>query len=622
MQVSYTLALHPAQHLIDVTIDVAQVNATHVDFALPAWTPGSYLIREYARHVQEVSATAGDQPAAWRKLDKHTWRVATNGANQIRFTYRVYGHELTVRTNHVDDSHAHIVPAATFMAVAGATEQPMTLNVLPPDGWQVATGLTPAGTRGPGSGVRDQGLENTETRGHGDTGTGNGEQANKEQANRVQASMHHRYTAQDYDHLIDSPLEIGAHRVLAFEVDGKPHRIVIWGRGNEDEARLIADTRKIVEAQRDFWGELPYQHYTFFLLLGDSDARGGLEHRNSTSLLLPRWIFREPKEYERYLALVSHEFFHVWNVKRLRAAGLGPFDYSRETYTTLLWAMEGLTSYYTTLLLARAGLMTPERYLERLADDIVKIQSTPGRSLQSLECSSWDTWIKLYRPDENSDNTSISYYLKGAVVGALLDLELRRRTGNARSLDDVMRYLYVTYPPESDGIPDRESFVAAIRAVTGEDLSAFFARYIGGVDELPYDDLLGVAGLKLSWDWKDTTQDGAARPWLGARVKGNGVLKVTHVLRDSPAYASGISAGDEIIAVDGWRVTSDESLRDRLNDHRPGDRVTLLVARRDELRSYDVTLTVAPRDKLTIARVDQPDEAQRRVYASWLGHAD
>lgn len=572
MQIAYSLSFAPAQHLIDVTIDVTQITAPQVDLSLPVWTPGSYLIREYARHVQEVRAWADDQPCAWRKLDKHTWRVFSNGAATLRFSYRVYGHELSVRTNHVDDTHAHVIPAATLMAVQGATQQPLTLEVRPPQGWQVATGLE---QRAPGL-----------------------------------------FVADDYDHLVDAPLEIGTHRELRFSVDGRPHRIVIWGRGNEDEARLIADTQRIVEVQRDFWGGLPYAHYTFFLLLGDDEARGGLEHRNSTSLLLPRFTFRDARRYERYLTLVSHEFFHVWNVKRLRAAGLGPFDYGRETYTTLLWVMEGLTEYYTDLLLVRAGLLTPERYLERLADDILKLQSTPGRALQSLECSSWDTWIKLYRPDENSDNTSISYYLKGAIIGALLDLEIRRRTANRHSLDAVMRWLYRAYPLDGPGLPDREAVLAALQEVTDQDFSDFFARYIGGVDELPYDQVFAAAGLRLSWDW---SAEQAGRPWLGLRTRSNGGLKVASVLRDGPAYAAGISPGDEIIAVDGWRVRSDEALRERLGDRRPGEQTTILVARRDELRSYTVTLAAAPVDRLRIERVEQPDALQQRIYASWLG---
>jgi predicted metalloprotease with PDZ domain len=578
LKIHYTLTLaRPAQHLLDVTIDVSELRAEYLDFVLPSWTPGSYLIREYARHVQELTATADGQPLAWQKRDKQTWRVATGSLGRVRLSYRVYANDLTVRTSHADDTHAHVIPAATFMYVAGATEQPLTVEVVAPDGWETATGLD--------------------------------------------ADRDGCFVAADYDQLVDSPFEIGRHRTLRFEVDGKPHRIVIWGRGNEDEQRLVADARTIVTTARDLFGGLPYEHYTFFLLLAGKSASGGLEHRNSSSLLLPRFTFGSAKAYERYLTLLCHEFFHVWNVKRIRAAGLGPFDYTREVYTTLLWAMEGITEYYTDLLLVRAGLLTPKRYLERLADDIVTLQHTPARRLHSLECSSFDAWIKLYRPDENSINSSVSYYLKGAIVAALLDLELRRRSGNQHSLDDLMRYLFRQYPLDGPGIPEREGYLSALREVSGQDLSDFFARYIGGTEELPFDQIFAAAGLKLRWDWKDKAADGRSpRPALGLRTRQeSGQLKVAAVLTDTPAYQAGISADDEIVAVDGYRVTDDAGLRDRLNDRRSGERVTLTLFRREELRTIEVELVAAPQDTLAIEPVPQPNKQQQQIYASWLG---
>lgn len=577
MNVIYNLAItEPAQHLLDIVIDVTGVDAPHVDFVLPTWTPGSYLIREYARHVQDVAVDGQVGAPTSRKLDKQTWRVETNGANTLHFNYRVYGNELTVRTNHVDDTHAHVIPAATLMYVVGATAQPLTINVITlPEGWEIATGLEQTGPRA--------------------------------------------FRADNYDHLVDSPFEIGLHRTLRFNVDDKPHRIVIWGRGNEDEQRLVHDTRKIVTAARDLFGGLPYESYTFFLLLGGKNAGGGLEHRNSTSLLLPRFTFRPNQSYERFLTVTAHEFFHVWNVKRIRAAGLGPFDYMRESYTTLLWAMEGITEYYTDLLLARSGLFTPKRYLERLADDVVTLQQTPGRQAQSLECASFDAWIKFYRPDENSANTSVSYYLKGALVAALLDLEIRQRTGNERSLDDVLRFLYESYPLDGPGIPDRDGYLAAIREATVLDLSDFFARYIAGTEELPYDAALGAAGLQLKWDWKESASGDQPRTTIGMRTKSEGgQLKVASVLRDGPAYSDGIAADDEIVAVDGFRVTDGGTLRDRLNDHQPGEQVQLTLFRREELRTIPVELAPAPHDKLTIAPVEQPDDQQRRIYEGWL----
>lgn len=607
MDVNYTvLIMEPAQHLIDVLIAVTHVDASHVDFILPTWTPGSYLIREYARHVQEVAAHADDQPRAVRKLDKQTWRVHTDGASAITLRYRVYGNDLTVRTNHVDDTHAHVIPAATLMYVQGATRQPLTIEVRAPEGWEVATGLDEQ-NRVPGTGHQEHG--NTGTREHGSMGaTGQG----------VLFPTPNTFVADDYDHLVDSPFEIGIHRTLRFEVDGKPHRIVIWGRGNEDEARLVRDTQRIVETERDFWGGLPYEHYTFFLLLPDKGG-GGLEHRNSTSLILPRWQFGSERSYERYLGLVSHEFFHVWNVKRLRAAGLGPFDYTRESYTTLLWAMEGFTEYYTDLLLARGGLLTPKRYLERLADSIVRLQSIPGRQLHSLEQASWDAWIKLYRPDENTINTSVSYYLKGGIMALLLDLDLRRRTGNQRSLDDVLRTLYHEYPITGRGV-EPEDYLRTIRELTDHDPADFFRRYVAGTEELPYDEFLSAAGLKTRWGWKDTAADGSPRPSLGIQTRrDNSQLRIAAVLRDGAGYHAGLNVDDEIVAIDGWRVTDDNGLRDRLNERRVGARAALTIARREAIRRIDVELAPAPFDRLEIAPVPDPTDEQQRVYEGWIG---
>lgn len=576
--VRYTLAIsEPTRHLLDVTVEVDQVEGEVLEVKLPTWTPGSYLIREYARHVRDFNATAEGRALRWRKSDKLTWRIETGGARSVTISYRVYGHELTVRTNHVDSTHAHVIPAATFMFIPGCEQQPVELSVRAPDGWRIATGLDRTG---------------------GDPAS---------------------FTAANFDQLVDSPLEIGDHRRLEFEVGGKPHALVIWGRGNEDEQQLVEDARKIVEAASEIFGPLPYDHYTFLLMLGGASAGGGLEHRNSTSLLLPRHVFRPRKSYERYLSLTAHEFIHTWNVKRLLPEGLIPFDYTTENYTRLLWLMEGVTEYYTDIVLRRAGLISPERYRERLAEDIVTLQTTPGRRVQSLEDSSFDTWIKFYRPDETTPNTSVSYYLKGALLGLCLDLEIRRRTDNGRSLDDVMRFLYETYALQGRGIPEEGGVERAVADVAGGDWAEFFARYVAGTDELPFKRALDAAGIALEWGYKDTIEGGdAPRPQLGARVKPDqGRLKVTHVLDGGSAAAAGLAPDDELVALDGWRI-DDSNLKDRLADYRVGDTVTVAFFRRDELLHLPMTFLEPPRDKLTLLQVDDPDEQQRRIYESWM----
>ncbi len=598
--ITYTVSMpEPHTHLYHVQVDIPDVAGRTLDVCLPVWTPGSYMVREYARHVQRFEARAGGRALSWRKIDKSTWRVESGGAESVTVSYQVYAFELTVRTSHLDGTHAYFNPASICMYVPGRTAEPLTIHVVTPDGWRVTTGLDLV--------AEESGTVNQLT------GT-------------IQGSSffvrRHTFEAEDYDHLVDSPFECGTHRLLTFEVDGIPHEIAIWGHGNEDEAQLLEDTRRIVEAARDLFGELPYKRYVFILHLVDGQY-GGLEHRNSVSNIYPRWEFRPRRSYERFLGLTSHEFYHVWNVKRIRPATLGPFDYSRENYTRQLWVAEGITSYYDNLILVRAGLATPERYLEWLADDIKALQSQPGRALQSLEQSSFDTWIKLYRPDENSANSSISYYLKGSLVALLLDMEIRNQSGGARSLDDVMRYLYGQYREDGAGFPEEDGFLAAVESVAGEAGGLYrdlFERYVAGAEELDYDRALGMAGLRLEWSHSDA-QNGAAPAWHGLRLKtDHGRLKVQAVRADGPAYTAGIYAGDEIIALDGVRV-DEERLKARISERQPGDTVTFSLFRRDDLLHVPLTLAPAPPDTLKIVPVENPTDEQRRVYESWLGSA-
>ncbi len=578
--IAYTVSMpEPHTHLYHVEMVVDAVSVPCLDLVLPAWTPGSYMIRDYARHIQEFVAHGPDgAEVPWRKTAKDTWQVDSGLVSQVVARYKVYANELTVRTSHLDSSHGYFNPTNLCMYVPGRTNEPLAITVAVPEGWRVSTALEPDG-RGSSA-----------------------------------------FIATDYDELMDSPFECGTQRVLTFTVDEVPHEIVIWGRGNEDEARLITDTRRIVEVQRDMFAGLPYPHYSFILHLTDGRG-GGLEHRNSVTNMVDRWTFRPERSYERYLSLTSHELFHVWNVKRLRPAPLGPFDYRSENYTRLLWFVEGVTSYYDELLLVRAGLMLPERYLEKLADEILNLQSQPGRHLQSLEQSSFDTWVKYYRPDENSANTSISYYLKGTLVCLLLDMEIRRRTNNSRSLDDVLRELYVRYPISGPGFPEDGGVLAVVEAVAGTQdgfFHDFFARYIAGTAEIDYTSALAAVGLELRWGYRQPGADCAIPAWLGLKLKRQGERTLVAAVRaDGPAYAAGVYAEDELLALDGWRV-DEERLNARLAERTPGDLVYLSLFRGDALIEVCVVLDEAPYDSLIIAPVAAPDAAQQRAYHDWL----
>ncbi len=578
-RIAYTLAMsRPHTHLFEVTVSVDGWAEPRLDLVMPSWTPGSYMIREYARHVQDFAAECDGHPARWEKTAKDAWRVETPMSGRVRVTYRVYAHDLTVRTCHLDGTHGFANGAAVFAYIVERTAEPLTLEISVPFRWQVATGLEPLGG---GNGI-------------------------------------FRFRARDYDELIDCPVECGTHRMLAFDVDGTPHRIALWGRGNEVETRLIEDTRAIVSAQRDFFGSLPYKHYTFIHHL--ASGRGGLEHRNSAVFLTERFGFRPRASYERFLELVAHEYFHAWNVKRIRPKPLGPFDYRRENYSRQLWTIEGVTSYYEKRFVAAAGLYSKERFLERMAEELGRLRTQPGRALQSLEQSSFDAWIKHYRPDENSENSSISYYLKGALVAMMLDLEIRASTSREKCLDDVVRHLAHQATLDDAGFAEPDGYLVAVETVAGEQGGAFrrfFERFISGTAELDYDRALGHAGLTVAW-----TRHGAAegdRPgWLGVetRAEGRGLL-VASVRSEGPAHAAGIYPGDELLAIDGERVDS-VRLAARLAERPPGTGVRATLFRRDELLEIAVTLGEAPPESAAIVPVDAATPAQAALREAWL----
>ena len=595
--IRYTVSMpQPETHLFHVEVAVSGLAQPVHDFVMPSWTPGSYLIREFARHVQEFQALdASGTPLPWHKLNKNTWRVES-GAPDLTLRYKVYANELTVRTSHLDTSHGYFNGANLFVYLDGQRGHPVELRIVPAHSdWKVATGLpaTPA-----------------------DYGVGNGGSVGPRPSET--GGLRYAFRADDYDHLIDCPVEISNHRLLRFEVEGVLHRIAVWGHGNEDPERLRADTQAVVQVARDIFGGLPYDNYLFILHLTERRG-GGLEHRNSSTNAVSRWSFRKPADYERAIALLAHEFFHTWNVKRILPASFQDFEYRWETYTRLLWVMEGFTTYYELVLLVRAGLITPERMLAILGERILRLLQTPGRHFQSAESASFDAWIKFYRPDENTQNTTVSYYLKGSLIAMLLDLEIRERTGSQRSLDDVLVKTYRDYTLHQRGITDDE-FQAVCEEVAGGSLQAFFDEYVRGVAELPFETYLAKAGLAMTFGYKGD-EYGERAAGLGVRVKDeDGHTLVQTVFADGPAYHADISPGDEIIAIDGYRVGK-ETIGDRLGDRQIGERVTVTCFRRDELRSVEITLGQRPFNRLDITPRADATAEQREIYEGWLGAA-
>ncbi len=585
--ISFTVSMSkPSTHLLEVEMHV-QIPANlqvpnETNLLMPVWTPGSYLVREFERHVQDFAADANGRTLEWTKVNKNTWRVKTGGARQWRASYRVYANELSVRTNELNSDHAFWNNAALLMYLEGRLESPSTLSVVPFGNWKIATGL-PAVAGRPNS-----------------------------------------FRAENFDILYDSPVEVSNFKQLDFQVRGVAHRIVIDGDGNYDPERLRSEVRRIVEAEVSMFGGIPYHDYTFILHLR-SNTGGGLEHLNSTALGFRRFGFADEDGYRRFESLVAHEFFHLWNVKRIRPDALGPFDYNQENYTRLLWVAEGITEYYGNLMVRRAGLMSKEAYLNHLARQIEDFQNTPGREVMSVEEASFDAWIKYYRPDENSVNSQISYYDKGELLGLLLDLEIRRRTDNRKSLDEVMRYLYVDFFQKGRNYTPAD-FQKACEQMAGASLEQFFARYVRGKDDLvpAYDEILAGAGLRLEQGGRAIGQADASVPkkaFLGADLDQQGDhLMVTSVRSGTPAYEQGVNAKDEIVALDGARVTKD-TFESMIAAKRPGDKVRLTVFRFDDLRNFDIRLGSRVDGSYRIVPLAEATELQKKIYQAWMAEA-
>jgi predicted metalloprotease with PDZ domain len=578
----------PWAHLADIELTVPAAGGRALDLWMPVWTPGSYLVREYARHVESFSASdSSGRELPWRKTSKNHWEVEPGGADRVVVRYRVYGHEMSVRTNWVEDAFAFLNGASTFLTVRGMEHSPHRLTLEIPPAW---------------AGVWTS-LERTEAGGvHG------------ADAAASPGAATHSFLARDLDELIDSPILAGTPAVYDFTVDNKPIRLVNLGEGGLwDGEKTAADVKRIVEAYRDLYGTLPFSHYIFFNLI--VEGSGGLEHKNSCVLMASRYAYRKRSAYIDWLGLASHEFFHVWNVKRSRPVALGPFDYENENYTHSLWVAEGITNYYTDLMPRRAGLTTDKEFLGEFSKLIDTLQNTPGRALHSLEESSFDAWIKLYRQDENTANTTISYYVKGGVVAWLLDAEIRRATGGRRSLDDLMRLLFMRHAGER-GYTEEEVERAAAE-VAGGSLSAFFDACVRGTGELDYSPVLGWLGLRF----KPVEAGGEDTPrvWLGLETRAdNGRLLVKSVRRDGPAREAGINADDEILAVGGYRVTA-ANLNERMQQYEPGERVEVMLARRDAVRMAPITLAPHPGTpwKLEADPAASGEAAARRE--AWLG---
>ena len=578
--VEYTVRFpEPETHYVEVEMVVPTGDAETVELFMPVWTPGSYLVREYARSVEGLEAVpaGSEERLPIEKTRKNRWSVQTGGAERIGVRYRVYSRVLSVQSSFVDDEIAVLNGAATFITVRDELGRAHDVLIEPAEGWEHSI---------------------TSLRPHAD-------------------GRPHHYVAESFDELVDSPIVIGSPELHDWEVEGVPHRFATFGGGGVwDHERAAGDVERVVQTQIGFWRTVPYDRYVFINLA--LEGGGGLEHRESTLMITSPWATRSREKYTGWLGLVSHEFFHTWNGKRLRPVELGPFDYENEVYTRGLWIVEGITSYYDDLLLRRAEQITQDEYLERLSKSVDHVQTSPGREVQSLADASYDAWIKFYRADESFVNTAISYYRKGAVVGWLLDARIRRQTRGTKSLDDVMRLAFERYGAERGYTI--EEWRAVVAEVAGAPLDDFFSSYVDGTEELDYGPALDWYGLRFEPreepDEDDPPEELAG--YLGAETSTrDGRIVVTEVPRGTPAYEAGLNVDDEVIAIGEHRVPTD-GLEARLERHRPGEAVQLLVSRRGVLRRIDVTLAEEPADTWELEVTDLPTASQRRHLEEWL----
>jgi len=569
-RINYQVAMSdPTSHLFEITLEISSWQSQLLNLKFPIWTPGSYLIREYSKNLQNFQAkTTKNKDLSVSQIAKNYWQVQTNGLSTILISYKIYANELSVRTNHLDSTHGYFNGAALFFWIPGLEKEPIELKIIPPyRDWLVSTTLP--------------------------------EIKNKSNT----------FLAEDFDTLVDSPFEIGKHTLYNFHVLNKPHQLAIWGKGNFKPEKLLEDISKIVETEAKMFGGLPYEKYIFLLHLS-SNGYGGLEHKNSCSLLYNRFSFGTVEKYQNFMQLVAHEFFHLWNVKRIRPIGLETFDYDAENYTDLLWFSEGATSYYDVLIPQRAGIYSSQVLLEKLSKDITRYLNTNGRKVQSASQSSFDAWIKLYRRDANSDNSQISYYLKGEMLCLVLDLIIRRKHQNQKSFDNVLVELWEKFGQDEIGF-NQKQLREIVESYAEQDLGQFFQDYVEGVEEIPFNDYLEPFGIILKPEINSI-------PYLGVKAQKEAYREIIKFVEmGSPAQIAGLAPEDELLAIDDFKVSA-EQLTERLKDYQANDIIKITVFHQDELKNLDVQLGQPRASRYELVKIQTTTEYQKTNLQGWL----
>ena len=573
-----------SQHLVHIQMAV-ETDAQSLECVMPSWLPGSYKVRDFVTfqgNLQVQTEAGEDLPFEW--IAKNRVRVQTEGNALVLLRYVYYGHERTVRHSHIDRFHAFVNPGNCLMFVEGRMEEihHVELDLDNHPSWSnVSTALSP-----------------------------------------VKAGV---WGALNYDILIDSPIEIGNHYVAHYDISGAKHEVAITGKGNFDPDWITDRTITVVEHAVKMWGELPYDRYVWILQMLP-DQYGGLEHARSQVSMFDANLFADKKKLGKFLALLTHEFFHTWNIKRIRPRELGPFNYNKENYTRMLWLAEGVTSYYDDLLTCRSGFYTRQEYLRALSEDhLSALFSVPGRLAMSIKDSSFLAWVKLYNPSPDNANRFPSYYLKGGIIFLLLDMFIIDKSGGEHSLDDGMRALNQHYKAQPETGVTEEEFVQIVSNATGVDVSEILLSWLNSTEELPLQEILQPLGL--AWEAKEAKDDkigediplpSPTRTWVGLLVSEEpGRLKVSKVRTGSPAEEAGIGAEDEVLAIDGMRVGSTKAWKSAISRLPIGSEVRFTGA--SEGRLYETVLRSEELPVFHLVEISNPDADQKKKLAKWLG---
>jgi predicted metalloprotease with PDZ domain len=568
--ITYVIRIpQPQTHYIEVDMQINGITADSFDVKMPVWTPGSYMVREFSRHVEGFEVMTNGNKTEWQKVKKNCWRIYK--AANVKISYRVYAYELTVRTCFVDAAQAYINGAGLYMYIDEFRNQSCQVIFEPIKDWKkISTSLS-----------------------------------------RINDNPWIRQ-AGDYDELIDCPVVMGNHEVISFDYKGIPHHVAMIGKAAYSESKIKKDFYRIIDECTKVFGQNPLREYIFFIHNLPSGG-GGLEHASSTSLMVSLGAYEDPSLYKGFMSLVAHEYFHLWLVKRLKPAELQSFNYDEEVYTRLLWFFEGFTSFYDDLFVRRTGFYSEAEYLDIVNGNIQSIENTPGAQVQTLSESSFDAWIKYYRSNENSRNSTVSYYTKGAVLASVFNLMILQYSQGNKSLDDMMKYLYEeNYVKKNQGITEQD-LKLAMEKFSGLNMNDFFEKYIHGVERLPYETVFEYAGLKLE------RTDGKREPFGYAGVTFAQAGKswyITYVERNSAAWNDGINVNDEILAIDGQPVNKPEEL---IALKKPGEKVVFKLKRRGIEMEIPVTLGEPTRVEFAYIPVQKPTDLQKKIFEKWTG---